>query len=695
MKQNANPLGREPNLLIHEVSPYLLQHAYNPIEWHAWNEATFLKAQQNNKPVFLSIGYSSCHWCHVMEMESFEDEEIATVLNQYFISIKVDREERPDIDAVYMEVCQALTGHGGWPLTIVMTPEKKPFFAGTYFPKHQNHSRAGLLNILRKIKDLWTHNTQEVLASAQSILERIQQFHREEQQQYFPISDDIFNISANKILDRFDEKYGGMKRAPKFPTPHLYIYLLRLWKRIPNNECLHVVEKTALEMRKGGIFDHVGYGFHRYSTDSEWKLPHFEKMLYDQSMLLFLYAELYHSTKKLLYKRVSYEIISYIKTSLMSNDGLFYSAEDADSDGIEGKFYVWTMEEIRELVADNEEFELIKNIFSISENGNYQEEASRHSNGTNVLHINNSVLEDQVDNLLEKTEDIRNRLFTKRLQRNRPLLDDKVLTDWNGLIIAGLAYCARVFEDADLSVLSQKSFRRLQDVMCSQDTIYHRYREDTVSIPAFLDDVSCLGWASWELFLLTSEKEYLENCISYCDRLLTMFYDDIHGGFFTTSHLTIEETPFGKQKQWHDGAMPSGLSIACHVLSRMGVFLNNSTYLHAVYTTINANSENISNNPSSYSFLLTVLEYLTSYRKEIIISTPTLENEDYQKIRSLFFQYYDTKATVVTNAGGNLPDLYSGQYNYEKPCVYICENYTCQKPMFGLQEIEEYIQRGV
>ena len=229
MKQNANPLGREPNLLIHEVSPYLLQHAYNPIEWHAWNEATFLKAQQNNKPVFLSIGYSSCHWCHVMEMESFEDEEIATVLNQYFISIKVDREERPDIDAVYMEVCQALTGHGGWPLTIVMTPEKKPFFAGTYFPKHQNHSRAGLLNILRKIKDLWTHNTQEVLASAQSILERIQQFHREEQQQYFPISDDIFNISANKILDRFDEKYGGMKRAPKFPTPHLYIYLLRLF----------------------------------------------------------------------------------------------------------------------------------------------------------------------------------------------------------------------------------------------------------------------------------------------------------------------------------------------------------------------------------------------------------------------------------------------------------------------------------
>lgn len=691
MTLNANPLGREPNLLIHEVSPYLLQHAYNPIEWHAWNETTFLKAQQTNKPVFLSIGYSTCHWCHVMEMESFEDEDVAAVLNQYFIPIKVDREERPDIDAVYMGVCQALMGHGGWPLTIVMTPEKKPFFAGTYFPKHQNHSRAGLLNILHKIKDLWTHNTHEVLVSAQSILERIQQFHREEQQQYSPLTDEIFHLSANKILDRFDETYGGMKRAPKFPTPHVYILLLRLWKRRHNSECLQAVEKTAIAMRKGGIFDHIGYGFHRYSTDAEWKLPHFEKMLYDQSMMLFLYAELYHSTKKIIYKRISYEIITYIKTTLMSNDGLFFSAEDADSDGIEGKFYVWTMDEIRNHIPNDEEFELIKDVFSITQEGNYEEEAGRHRNGTNVLYIGNPALEDQLENVWEKIEGIRYRLFLKRAERNRPLLDDKILTDWNALLIAAFAYCARVFDDSDLVLVTKKSFLRLQEVMCKNENVYHRYRGDTVSIHAFLDDVACLGWASWELFLLTSEKIYLEQCNRYCDQLLSLFYDNKHGGFFTTSYLQVEETPFGRQKQWHDGAMPSGISIACHVLSRMGVFMNNATYINAVFTTINSHSENITHNPASYSFLLSVLEYLTSYRKEIIISTPNLDNEIYVKIRSMFFQNYDMRATVVTNTGTNLPELYSGQYNHEKPCVYVCENYSCQKPMMELQEIEDYI----
>ena len=689
MTQQSNLHGREPNSLINEVSPYLLQHAYNPIHWQSWNNDTFIKARNEFKPIFLSIGYSTCHWCHVMEAESFEDEEVASILNQYFIPIKLDREERPDIDAVYMEVCQALTGHGGWPLTIIMTPEKKPFFAGTYFPKFQTHRRPGLLNILSKIKELWSNNLPDVIATADSIVERIQLFHNHEQQQSSTLPDDIFDKVSQKILDHFDNEHGGMNRAPKFPSPHLYMLLLRLAKRTQSDECLKAVEHTALAMRKGGIWDHIGYGFHRYSTDMTWTVPHFEKMLYDQAMLLFLYAELFHKTKKKIYKTISYEIMTYVQRTLMSEQGLFYSAEDADSEGEEGKYYVWSADEIRNVLAASDADMLI-NMYSISNEGNYIDEATHQRSEYNIPYIQAKIDDVQLADLLKKTEPSRITLLQTRELRAKPFLDDKILTDWNALYIASLAYAARIFRDKSLEDSVKKSFSTLENTVTKNSTIFHRYRHNNIAITAFLDDVSCLAWASWELFLLTSQKEYLIKSESYCQILMTTFYDNRSGGFFTTS-VDSEQTPFGRQKQWHDGAIPSGNSIACHILAQLGSFTHNNEYLNAAFTTILNHAENITQNPESYSFLLLVVEYLTSRRKEIIVSTPDSSNPEFLQMYEMLLSRNDAHSIIVINNGSNLPLSYTSQFNAERPCVFICENYCCLKPLFTLDDIEQYL----
>lgn len=689
MTQKSNTHAREPNSLIYEVSPYLLQHAYNPIEWHSWNDDTFKKAEKLQKLIFLSIGYSTCHWCHVMEDESFEDEEVASILNEYFIPIKLDREERPDIDAVYMEVCQALTGHGGWPLTIVMTPAKKPFFAGTYFPKYQTHNRPGLINILLKIKDLWNNNLDEVVETAESIVERIQLFHRQEQEQISTISKDIFYTTSHKILDCYDREYGGMKRAPKFPTPHLYMLLLRLSKKTDNCDCLHAVEHTATAMRKGGIFDHIGHGFHRYSTDVTWTLPHFEKMLYDQAMLLFLYVELFQKTQKDIYKKIAREIISYVQRSLMSDEGLFFSAEDADSEGEEGKYYLWSVEEIYNLLPP-EDADTFLREYSFSRDSNYHDETTHERNRKNIPYIQPNIDDDKLSDILQKTEQIRINLLKQRELRVKPFLDDKVLTDWNALFIASLAYAARVFNDDRLEDLVKKSFTTLEQTVIKNTKIYHRYRHKNIAITAFLDDIACLAWASWELFLLTSQKEYLLKSEEYCRLLMVNFYDSGHGGFYTTG-IESEQTPFGRQKQWHDGAMPSGNSIACHVLARVGTFINNSEYINIVFTTIYRQAENITQNPSSYAFLLSVLDYLTSHRKVIIVSTPDKSNLKFQQMYALLLSKSDANTTVIANYGMNLPLLYSTQFNDAQPCVFICENYSCLRPLLTIQEVEEYI----
>lgn len=375
--------NKKANYLINEKSPYLLQHAYNPVQWYPWSDEAFDVANKENKPIFLSIGYSTCHWCHVMAEESFEDPEVADLMNKIFIPIKVDREERPDLDSIYMNVCQLLTGRGGWPLTIFLTPDKKPFFAGTYIPKDSSMGRTGLLDLLPRINKLWQEKRKDIIESAEKIIDSVQKFG-----EFNPgeIDPKILDQAFIELQNNFDSKYGGFGKAPKFPMPHQIIFLLRYWYLKKDTTALQMVEKTLQALRAGGIFDQIGFGFHRYSTDRKWLVPHFEKMLYDQALLLMAYTEAYQATGNNLYKRVAEEIITYVNNKLTSNKGAFFSAEDANSEGVEGKYYLWSEEEINAKI-DRKDVDSFLKDFSILPEGNYEEEVTGRKTGKNILHI--------------------------------------------------------------------------------------------------------------------------------------------------------------------------------------------------------------------------------------------------------------------------------------------------------------------
>jgi len=417
-----------PNRLANEKSPYLLQHQYNPVDWYPWGEEAFEKAKEEDKPVFLSIGYSTCHWCHVMERESFEDEEVAEVLNKYYISIKVDREERTDVDAIYMAVCQALTGQGGWPLTIFMTPDKKPFFAGTYFPKERKYGRSGIIEILEELQDAWENKRDKVLSAGESVVKGIEN-------KYFKseagaVEREALDHAYRYYEQSFDSIYGGFGEAPKFPTPHNLTFLLRYWKMSGNKKALDMVEKTLQSMYQGGMYDHVGWGFSRYSTDKKWLVPHFEKMLYDNALLAIAYLECYQATQNEFYARVAREIFSYVLRDMTSEEGGFFSAEDADSEGVEGKFYVWSLDEVFDVLG-RESGKAFCQTFDISNAGNFE--------GENIPNIIGKDL-----NTGQDLKNEREKLFLHREKRIHPLKDDKILTAWNGLMIAALATGARV-----------------------------------------------------------------------------------------------------------------------------------------------------------------------------------------------------------------------------------------------------------
>ncbi len=440
----------KPNRLINETSPYLLQHSNNPVDWYPWCDEAFQKAADEDKPVFLSIGYSTCHWCHVMEKESFEDEEVADLMNNVFVSIKVDREERPDIDHIYMMVCQMMTGSGGWPLSIIMTPDRKPFFAGTYFPKENRYGRIGFKELIRSIDNVWKTKRNDIIESADDITNYLKQIYRKDSAAN--ITEEIVDKAFDHFAKRFDDQYGGFGSSPKFPSPHNLMFLLRYWKKTGNQLALEMVTKTLTNMRMGGIYDHVGFGFHRYSTDKEWLVPHFEKMLYDQAMLIIIYSEAYTATGNCEFNKTAEEIIEYLLRDMDADNGGFYSAEDADSEGEEGKFYVWTKSELLDILG-TEDADFATRLFNTTETGNFLEESTKKYNGTNILHLKKPLMnlsEDlgiTYDELNLKIESIRKKLYDYRKNRILPFKDDKILLDWNALMIAALSIAGRSFNN--------------------------------------------------------------------------------------------------------------------------------------------------------------------------------------------------------------------------------------------------------
>mgnify|MGYP001115733235 CR=1 FL=1 len=662
-------MKNKPNRLITEKSPYLLQHAYNPVDWYPWCKEAFKKAIEEDKPIFLSIGYSACHWCHVMEKESFEDEEVAKILNENFVSIKVDREERPDIDSVYMNVCLMFNGSGGWPLTIIMTPDKKPFFAGTYFPKHSKPGRIGLIDLLTNVANYWKNNKEDLIQRSEKVVEYLKNDLKGEREE---ISKDIVDKCYIDLKSRFDEEYGGFSIKPKFPTPHNIMFLLRYYYHNKELDALEMAEKTLLNMRLGGMYDHIGFGFHRYSTDREWILPHFEKMLYDQAMLTMAYTEAYQLTKKDLYKKTAQETITYVLRDMRSEDGVFYSSEDADSEGEEGKFYTWTLEELKELLND-QELDLIINLFNIRPEGNYLEEATGHLTGRNILYLKKPLSE------TSKVEEIRKKLFNVREKRVKPLKDDKILTDWNGLMIAALAKAGKGFENLNYIEKAKTAVDFISNTMFKKDTLYHLYKDGEVKIEGLLDDYAFFIWGLIELYEADGDVKHLELALKLANIMIDKFYDFENGGFFL-SPKNFQDV-IVRPKEAFDGAIPSGNSVSAYNLYRLYLMTGNQKYMDIAIKTFEAFGKDIKRLPSyhtMFSIGLMLVFYPTS---EVVISGKECD----QILTAINSQFIPNKVLLFLNEQyeKEIKRLvsYTKEIDVNEECsIFVCKNFSCNLP---------------
>lgn len=675
------------NALIHEKSPYLLQHAHNPVNWYPWGEEALQRAKKENKPIFLSIGYATCHWCHVMEKESFEDEEVAEILNRSFIAIKVDREERPDIDAIYMDVCQAVTGSGGWPLTVFLTPDLQPFFVGTYFPKVARYGRPGFIDIIKQIEQLWETDRERIIQSAAEITQALQQ-------RSAPVGDlslDVLDSAIALYKKHYDPQNGGFGTAPKFPSPQNVLLLLQLYYKTQDPSLLSMVHTTLTKMRLGGIYDHIGFGFHRYSTDAQWIVPHFEKMLYDQAMLVIAYTRAYQLTKNPLFRQTAEETIDYVLREMTHPAGGFYSAEDADSEGEEGKFYLWSVEELRTVLTE-EEFRIVEKVFNTSH-------AQGALSGKHVLYRTDTdsavaaFFHISVEEFQEQLEQIRQKLFRSREQRIHPLKDDKILTDWNGLMIAACAIAYQAYQNPKYLSAAEKAWEFLHRSVVKEKTLYHRWREEA-AIEGFLDDYIFLAYGAWELYKATLRPHYLQRCRDLLRQAIALFADSADGGFYQT-HIHHNQ-PLYRHKEAYDGAYPSGNGMAATILAYSGHLTSNNEFLRYAERTISAFGKLIQQYPIGFAQSLIAYDFLLSPKQEIIIAAPShlLQNSFIKLCQENYLPY----AVYAVNDGSELIRQLIPYSTYQpplnnRPTAYICQNYSCQAPITDDAEFRKQLNR--
>ncbi len=644
-----------PNHLINEKSPYLIQHAHNPVDWHPWSDETFAQAKLKNKPVFLSIGYATCHWCHVMEKESFEDQEAAGFLNDTFVCIKVDREERPDIDAVYMAACQMLAGSGGWPLSIFMTPGKKPFFAATYLPKNNRAGRAGLIDICRQVKKLWVADKEKIENSAAGIAAQLGKAFA------FTAANEpdtsLLDQAYKKIKPGYDPRHGGFDPVPKFPTPHRLLFLLRCYHRSGDSNALEMVKKTLTAMRLGGIWDHVGFGFHRYSTDTRWLLPHFEKMLYDQALIASAYLEAYQITKDPLFAATADEIFTYVLRDMTSGEGAFFSAEDADSEGEEGKFYVWTTEEFRTVLGD-ETAKRWETILRLSPEGNFADEATRQKTGANILHLTAplkkwaqkfNLPEDQLE---KDWINIRDQLFRVREKRVHPLKDDKILTDWNGLMIAALALGARILNRSDYERAARKAADFILSKMRDENgRLYHRFRDGELAVEAHAGDYAFLIHGLLSLYQTTYDLAFAEEAKMLQEKMIECFWDRENGGFFSTPDGSVE-LPV-RPKELYDGAIPSANSVALFNLVFLSRLTGDPQWENRSRALMRAFAGTLKSQPQAFTYFLCALDFALRPGQEIIIAGEPQATDTRRLLSALNLNFTPNKVAILksdTNA---------------------------------------------
>jgi uncharacterized protein YyaL (SSP411 family) len=704
-KQITSNQSVEPNRLINESSPYLLQHATNPIDWFPWGAEAFDKARREDKPVFLSIGYSTCHWCHVMEHESFSDPQVAELLNRSFISIKVDREERPDIDQVYMTVTQAITGSGGWPMTIIMTPDKEPFYAGTYFPKEARWGRPGLMQLLPQIADVWQNNRQKVLSSAEEIVQYVKRLNKSQPGTGF--DHQVLDQAYQALAERYDPEYGGFGKSPKFPSPHQLNFLLRRYHHTQNKQALAMVEKTLIQMRLGGIYDQVGFGFHRYSTDAQWLVPHFEKMLYDQALLIMAYTEAYQATGKTFYADVVEEIITYVLRDMTAAEGGFFSAEDADSEGVEGKFYLWTVHEIKEILGQKDA-ELFIKVFNVKDGGNFQEAGPGTNLDENILHLQKPLPElanelGIAENLLAKSlEDSRRKLYRTRKKRIHPFKDDKILTDWNGLMIAALAKAGNALDNKKFTMAAGRAAGFIMQNLTQADgRLLKRYRKGQAGLSAHLNDYAFMVWGLIELYQATYELNYLKDAIALNDLMLTHFWDKQNGGLYMTADDS--EKLLIRSKGIYDGAIPSGNSAATMNLLRLAAMTANKEYESRAESILTAHSTQVKQYPAGHTQLMSALEFALNPSYEVVIVGDPQKQDTMSMLAALREPFIPQKVVLLRTEDPNdaadiadiAPFTRSMVTRNGLATAYVCQNFACRLPTTSVEQMLKNLTQDI
>ena len=703
MERKCTKDGERTNALASEKSPYLLQHANNPVDWYPWGREAFDKARHEDKPLFLSIGYSTCHWCHMMAHESFEDPEIARMMNDAFVNVKVDREERPDIDDVYMEVCQAMTGLRGWPLSIVMTPDAKPFFATTYIPKETRFGRTGMRELIPRIQETWRQKRPEIDTSAAEIVSMLRASSL--QPSGADINASAIQIAYEELVCIFDEVHGGFGRAPKFPTPHSLMFLLRYWKRTGERKPIQMVEKTLKEMRRGGLYDHVGFGFHRYSTDAEWLVPHFEKMLYDQALLGLAYGEAYQATGNDEYARVVREVFSFVSREMTSSEGGFYTAIDADSEGEEGKFYLWSLEELQRGLTEKQT-ELARIVFNLKSAGNYSDESTGERTGKNILHMTRSVkarateLKMNEQTLRNRIESIRQRLYERREKRAHPLQDDKMLADWNGLMIASLAKGARSLGEPVYAAAAAKAADFILEHMRDcEGQLLHRYREGEARVTASLNDYAFLIWGLSELYETTFETRFLAAALELLEHVLTHFKDDTDGGFYSTADYA--ESLILRTRDVFDGALPSGNSAMLMNLTFLGHLTGRQEYFYEASRLGRALSHEVGRAPQAHTHLLSALDLALGPSYETVICGDSRSEDTQRMLKALDKHFLPYNMVVFRPAETEHPEIVeiapftkSQTCIDGKPTAYVCQNCACSVPTTDTAEMLQMLEGG-
>ncbi len=644
------------NRLNNEKSPYLLQHKDNPVDWYPWCNEAFEKAEKENKPVFLSIGYSSCHWCHVFAHESFEDEEIAHILNKHFISVKVDREERPDIDSVYMSVCQAFTGSGGWPTSIFMTPDKKPFFAGTYFPKTSQGRMIGFKELLLAIQDKWETDRSFLFRQADDIIRHL----KKEESSGSSADKGLTEDAVKQFSLLYDEKHGGFGKAPKFPTPHNILFLLSYYERYKKPHCLHMAEHTLMQLYRGGIFDHIGFGFCRYSTDKEFLVPHFEKMLYDNALLILAYCKAYSITKKVLYLEVAQKTADYILREMASPEGGFYSAQDADSDGEEGKYYLFHPEEITGVLG-KEQGEAFCRHFDISHRGNFE--------GKNIPNLLRSdALANQFDSLLPTL-----RIYRKN--RYGLHLDDKILTLWNSLMIAAMCELYLYSRDKKYLDAARKADDFIIKNLCEHDTLFVSHTDGKRGVKGFIDDYAAYIFAQLYLYKATWNNTYIDKAKLFCNKAVSDFSDK-NGGFFLYSESS--EELILRPKETYDGAIPSGNSLMAYNLVRLSLLTSDSKITQEAKKQLDFIASDAYEYPAGHGMYLTaLLEYYEPAMKITVVKGENIDPSELYNVlpsdAAIIHLKEETQAYPLKN---------------KKTTFYVCKSHSCMPAVNDLSELK-------